>query len=58
MSGEKQRKFSREFRVTVTVEELKAPKVADVSVPDEWSSETEEFLEEADYSMPESKSTR
>jgi hypothetical protein len=47
----KKRVASREFRVTITVEEVEVPKVADI--PDEsetFSAEAEDFIEEAGYS--------
>ena len=46
------KKVSREFRVTVTVEEVDAPKVADVPAAPEhpFSDEAAEFVEESDYS--------
>jgi hypothetical protein len=44
------KKVTREFRVTVTVEEVEAPKVADIPVePADWSQEADEFLDESDY---------
>jgi hypothetical protein len=50
MPVEKKRIVTREFRVVVTVEEVKAPQVADVPTPDSpWTSEAEDFLDEADY---------
>lgn len=53
MPVEKKRIVSREFRVTVTVEEIKAPNVADVPEAPKhpWTSEAEDFLDEADYSQ-------
>jgi hypothetical protein len=46
------KKVTREFRVTVTVEEVEAPKVADVLAHPEYpfSDEAAEFVEESDYS--------
>ena len=51
MATEKE-KVTREFRVTVTVEEVVAPKVADFPAEPErpFSREAEEFIDEADYS--------
>jgi hypothetical protein len=40
----------RDFRVTVTVEEIEAPKMTDAPNSKEfWKSEVDEFLEDADY---------
>jgi hypothetical protein len=46
------KKVTREYRVTVTVEEVEAPKVADVPAAPEkpFSREAEDFIDEADYS--------
>lgn len=45
-----QKKLTREYRVTVTVEEVEAPKVADIPAePAAWSQEAAEFLDESDY---------
>ena len=45
-----EKKVTREYRVTVTVEEVEVPKVADIPAePAPWSEETDEFLDEADY---------
>jgi hypothetical protein len=51
MSIEK-KTVTREYRVTVTVEEVEAPKVAEIpAAPKQpFSDEAAEFLEEADYS--------
>jgi hypothetical protein len=50
MSAEKKVVVTRDYRVTVIVEELKAPKVSDAPNAQEfWKSEVEEFLDEADY---------
>jgi hypothetical protein len=45
---------SREFRVTITVEEVEAPKVGDVppSPEEPFSRDAEEFFDEGDYSSP------
>jgi hypothetical protein len=53
MSGEKKTKVSRKLRVTVTIEEVKAPKldIADESPGGFSTGEVEEFLGEADYSQ-------
>jgi hypothetical protein len=42
---------TRDFRVTVTVEEIEAPKFTDApNSKGFWKSEVDELLEEADYS--------
>lgn len=52
MSSEKKVVVTRDFRVTVIVEEIVAPKVSDAPNSQEfWKSEVEEFLDEADYSV-------
>lgn len=48
-----QKKVTREYRITVTVEEIDVPKVvADVPAAPEqsFSNEAAEFVEESDYS--------
>jgi hypothetical protein len=45
-----EKKVTREYRVTVTIEEVEAPKVADIPAePAGWSQEVAEFLDESDY---------
>jgi hypothetical protein len=53
MSGEEKSKVSRKLRVTVTIEEVEAPKldIANEAPRGTWTSEVEEFLDEADYSQ-------
>lgn len=42
---------SREFRITVTIEEVETPKQSDAPNSKEfWKSEVEEFIAESDYS--------
>jgi hypothetical protein len=42
----------RDYRVTVIVEEIEAPKIDEAPNSKEfWQSEVEEFLEEADYTI-------
>ena len=49
MASDKKPVTSREFRVTITVEEVEVPKVADVP-GQPLSSEAADFIDEADYS--------
>jgi hypothetical protein len=50
MSTEKKTVTTRDFRVTVIVEEIEAPKINDAPNSKEfWKSEVDEFLDEADY---------
>ncbi len=44
----------REYRITIKIEEIDAPKVGDDPVVPEhpFSREAEEFLDEGDYSSP------
>ena len=48
------KKVTKEFLVTITVEEVEAPKVGDVpAAPDDtFSREAEEFFDEGDYGVP------
>lgn len=48
--GTEKKKVTREFRVTVTVEEIDAPKVADMPAEEPFSDEAAEFVDESDYS--------
>ena len=52
LMGTEKKKVTREFRVTVTVEEVDAPKVADMpAAPDEFfSDEAAEFVDELHHS--------
>ncbi|MET4294765.1 hypothetical protein ABIB06_006598 [Bradyrhizobium sp. LB8.2] len=49
MSIEK-KTVTREYRVTVTVEEVEAPKVAEIPTEDALSPEAQEFVDQAGYS--------
>jgi hypothetical protein len=51
MSVAKKTTVTRDYRVTVVVEEIEAPKFTDAPNSKEfWQSEVDEFLEESDYS--------
>jgi hypothetical protein len=50
LMGTEKKKVTREFRVTVTVEEIDAPKVADMPAEEPFSDEAAEFVDESDYS--------
>jgi len=44
------KKLTREFKVTVVIEEVAAPSIAETpSTTEDWSAETEEFFDEGDY---------
>jgi len=52
MSAKMKTVVSRDYRVTVTVEEIEAPKLTDAQNSKEfWKSEVDEFIEESDYSI-------
>lgn len=54
MSGAKKTTVTRNYHVTVIVEEIEAPTFTDAPNSKEfWKREVEDFLEEADYSPAE-----
>ena len=51
MSTQKKTVVTRDYRVTVIVEEIEAPKLNDAPNSKEfWKDEVDDFLDEADYS--------
>jgi hypothetical protein len=51
MSTQKKTILTRDYRVTVTVEEIEASKPNDAPNSKEfWKSEVDEFIDESDYS--------